>query len=116
MPVREQKWNHTAIFYCGSFVNDIKLVGNTARPRIVDDYQQTFATARGLIADVFLAPYPEMFRMNEKRALIHDGWANPFVKASEYHAYLNSAEKEFKSELARQQQAFSADAAPPAKK
>jgi len=111
LPVREQKWNHTVIFYCGAFVGDTRLVGASARPGIVDDYQKTFAAARGIIADVFLAPYPGMFKMNDKRALIHDGWLNPFIKAGEFHAYLDAADKEFKAELARQQQALSADAA-----
>jgi metallo-beta-lactamase class B len=110
VPVREQKWNHTVIFYCGSFVGDNRLVGASARPGIVDDYQKTFATARGIIADVFVAPYPDMFKMNDKRALIRDGWLNPFIKAGEFHAYTDAAEKEFKAELARQQQALSADA------
>jgi metallo-beta-lactamase class B len=113
LPVREQKWNHTVIFYCGSFVGDARLVGSSARPGIVDDYQKTFATARGIIADVFVASYPDMFKMKDKRALVHDGWLNPFVKAGEFHAYLAAAEKEFKAELARQQQAVSADAATP---
>lgn len=110
LPVREQKWNHTVMFFCGAFVGDGRLVGNATRPTIVEDYQKTFAAARGTIADVFVGPYPDMFRMKEKRALIHDGWLNPFIKAGEYHAYLTSAEKEFKAELARQQQAVSADA------
>jgi metallo-beta-lactamase class B len=110
LPVREQKWNHTVIFECGAFVGDNRLVGTSARPGIVEDYQKTFASARGIIADVFVAPYPEMFKMNDKRALIHDGWLNPFIKAGEYHAYLDAAEKAFKAELARQQQALSADA------
>jgi metallo-beta-lactamase class B len=110
VPVREQKWNHTVIFYCGSFVGDNRLVGASARPGIVEDYQKTFAAARGIIADVFVAPYPDMFKMNDKRALIHDGWLNPFIKAGEFHAYVDAADKEFKAELARQQQALSADA------
>lgn len=110
VPVREQKWNHTVIFYCGSFVGDNRLVGASARPGIVEDYQKTFASARGIIADVFVAPYPDMFKMNDKRALIHDGWLNPFIKAGEFHAYVDAADKEFKAELARQQQALSADA------
>jgi len=110
VPVREQKWNHTVIFYCGSFVGDNRLVGASARPDIVEDYQKTFATARGIIADVFLAPYPDMFKMNDKRALIHDGWLNPFIKAGEFHTYLDAADAAFKAELTRQQQALSADA------
>jgi metallo-beta-lactamase class B len=118
LPVREQKWNHTVIFHCGAFVGDNRLVGPAARPGIVEDYQKAFAAARSIIADVFVAPYPDMFKMKDKRALIHDGWLNPFIKSSEFHAYIDAAEKEFKAELGRQQQAVSADAAttPGAKK
>ena len=114
LPVREQKWNHTVIFDCGAFVGDNRLVGNAERPGIVEDYQKSFAAAKGLIADVFLAPYPDIFKMNDKRALIHEGWLNPFIRAGEFHAYVDAAEKDFKAELARQQQAVSANAAAPA--
>jgi metallo-beta-lactamase class B len=118
LPVREQKWNHTVIFDCGAFVGDNRLAGNAERPGIVEDYQKTFAAAKNLIADVFLAPYPDMFKMTDKRALIHEGWLNPFIRAGEFHAYVDAAEKDFKAELARQQQAVSANAAasPAAKK
>src|SRR5260221_482558 len=67
LPVREQKWNHTVIFHCGLFVGDNKLVGAAARPGIVDDYQKTFASARGIIPAVFLAPCPPTSKMNDKR-------------------------------------------------
>lgn len=111
LPIRDQKWNHTAIFFCGAFVGDVRLVGKDARPGVIDDYRNTLTAGRSLIADIFLGPYPDMFKMKEKLALVHDGWPDPFIKAGEFHGYLDAAQKDFNAELARQQQALSAEAA-----
>ncbi len=71
-----------------------KLVGNAITyPGIVEDYKKTFQAARGIIADVFLAPHPEMFKMEDKRPLIGKYGVNPFVKAGEFHAYLRDVRK-----------------------
>lgn len=99
---REKKWNHTVVFFCSSTVALNKLAGNLTYPGIVDDYKKTFATAKGIIADVFLAPHPEMFKMDDKRPNIDKFGVNPFVKAGEFHAYLRAEEKAFNEGLARQ--------------
>jgi metallo-beta-lactamase class B len=43
-----------------------------------------------------------MFEMKEKRALMREGGANPFVKEGEFNAYAATMEKAFETELARQ--------------
>jgi metallo-beta-lactamase class B len=106
---REKKWNHTVVFFCSATVALNKLVGKPTYPGIVEDYRKTFQTARGIIADVFLAPHPEMFKMEEKRPLIGKyAGVNPFIKAPEYHAFLRDAEKAFEEGLARQKAAMEA--------
>lgn len=99
---REKKWNHTVVFFCSASVAANRLVGNITHPGIVDDYRKTFAAARGIIADVFLAPHPEMFKMEEKRALIGTSDVNPFIKAGEFHSFVKAAEASFNTELAKQ--------------
>lgn len=99
---REKKWNHTVVFFCSASVAANRLVGNLTHPGIVDDYRKTFSAARGIIADVFLAPHPEMFRMEEKRALIGQYDVNPFIKAGEFHSFVRAAEASFNVELAKQ--------------
>jgi metallo-beta-lactamase class B len=99
---REKKWNHTVVFFCSASVAANRLVGNITHPGIVDDYRKTFAAARGIIADVFLAPHPEMFKMEEKRALIGKYDVNPFIKAGEFHSFVKAAEASFNTELAKQ--------------
>ena len=100
---REKKWNHTVVFFCSASVALNKLTGSLTYPGIVDDYKKTFQTARGIIADVFLAPHPEWFKMEEKRPLIGKYDVNPFIKAGEFHAFLKEAEKAFNDGLAKQQ-------------
>ena len=52
--------------------------------------------------DVFLAPHPEMYGMQEKRAKIAAGAPNPFVKPGEFDTYVASLEKAFDEGLAKQ--------------
>jgi metallo-beta-lactamase class B len=106
---REKKWNHTVVFFCSATVALNKLAGaNMTYPGIVEDYKKTFQTARGIIADVFLAPHPEMFKMEDKRPLIGKYDVNPFIKAGEFHAFVRAAEKAFDEGLAKQKAATEA--------
>jgi metallo-beta-lactamase class B len=106
---REKKWNHTVVFFCSATVALNKLVGSgITYPGIVEDYKKTFQTARGILGDVFLAPHPEMFKMEEKRPMIGKYPVNPFVKAGEFHAYLRESEKAFEDGLAKQKAAAEA--------
>lgn len=105
---REKRWNHTVVFFCSATVAANRLVGNVTHPGIVDDYRKTFQVAKGIIADVFLAPHPEMFKMDDKRPLIGKYGVNPFIKAGEFHAFVREAEKAFNEGLAKQQAAADA--------
>ena len=90
---REKKWNHTAVFFCSISPAINKLV--EPYPGRVDDYKKTFATAKGIIADVFLPSLPELFKLEDKRPLVGKYGVNPFVKAGEFHAYVREAEKPY---------------------
>ncbi len=105
---REKKWNHTVVFFCSATVALNRLVGKPTYPGIVEDYKKTFVAAKGIIADVFLAPHPEMFKMEDKRAAIGKFGVNPFVKAGEFHAFIRDAEKAFDEGLAKQKAAVEA--------
>jgi metallo-beta-lactamase class B len=99
---REKKWNHTVVFFCSTSIAMNRVVGSLTYPAIVDDYKKTFVRAKGIIADVFLAPHPEMFKMADKVPNIGKFGVNPFVKAGEFHAHVREAEKAFDEGLARQ--------------
>ena len=69
---------------------------------IVSDYRKTIARAKDMKVDVLLAPHPEMYRMQDKRAMLSDGAPNPFVNPGEFNAYAATLEKAFEDALAKQ--------------
>jgi metallo-beta-lactamase class B len=88
--------------FCSATVAYNRLVGNPTYPGIVDDYRKTFAWARDVKVDVFLAPHPEMYGMHEKRSRLADGAPNPFVEPGQFNTYVAGLEKAFEAGLARQ--------------
>ena len=92
----------SVIFFCSATVALNRLVGAPTHSTIVEDYRKTFAWARMVHPDVFLAPHPEMYGMQEKRAKIAAGAPNPFVKPGEFDTYVASLEKAFDEGLAKQ--------------
>jgi metallo-beta-lactamase class B len=79
---------------------------------IVQDYEASFAKLKSWPVDVFLAPHPEFFRMQQKRALVSPGAANPFIDSKEFPAYIARSEADFHTQLAAQQSSFDMDAGP----
>jgi metallo-beta-lactamase class B len=105
MDVRESDQPHKIIFFCSATVALNQLVANPTYPGIVEDYRSTFKRAASLDGDVFLAPHPEMYNMEDKRAQIAEGKPNPFVKPGEFHAYVATLQTAFEDALAKQAQA-----------
>jgi metallo-beta-lactamase class B len=102
MDVRESDQPHRIIFFCSATVALNQLVSNPTYPGIVGDYRSTFRRAASLDGDVFLAPHPEMYGMEEKRAGIAEGKPNPFVQPGEFHAYVATLQTAFEDALAKQ--------------
>ncbi|BAT60447.1 metallo-beta-lactamase L1 precursor [Variibacter gotjawalensis] len=102
IPVKENGKDYTAFLFCSGTVALNKLVGKPTHPTIVEDYRKTFARARDIKADIFLAPHPEMFGMKEKREQIRDGAPNPFIKPGEFNTYAATMETAFEEALKKQ--------------
>jgi metallo-beta-lactamase class B len=79
-----------------------RLVGDPTHFGIVDDYRKTFARAKDMKVDVLLAPHPEMYKMQEKRAKLSEGGPNPFVNPGEFNTYAATLQKAFEDALAKQ--------------
>lgn len=105
MDVKENGADHGVIFFCSGTVALNRLVGAPTHPGIVEDYRRTLATAGQIKGDVLLAPHPEMFDMDRKRAAIAPGAVNAFVKPGEFQAYLAKLQTEFDAGLAKQEAA-----------
>jgi metallo-beta-lactamase class B len=100
--VRDGGVERSVLIFCSATVAANRLVGKPSYPGIVEAYRHTFAIARTLAADVFLAPHPEMFDLAAKRAKQKPGAPNPFVVPGEFAAYVGALEKDFAAELRRQ--------------
>jgi metallo-beta-lactamase class B len=100
--VKDGDATRSVLIFCSGTVALNRLVTNPTYPGIVTDYRQTFARAKDMKVDVLLAPHPEMYRMQDKRAMISDGAPNPFVNPGEFNAYAATLEKAFEDALAKQ--------------
>jgi len=100
--VKDGDATRSALIFCSGTVALNRLVTNPTHPGIVTDYRKTFARAKDMKVDVLLAPHPEMYRMQDKRAMLSDGAPNPFVNPGEFNAYAATLEKAFEDALAKQ--------------
>jgi len=99
--VKDGDATRSVLIFCSGTVALNRLVTNPTYPGIVTDYRKTFARAKEMKVDVLLAPHPEMYRMQDKRAMISDGAPNPFVNPGEFNAYAATLEKAFEEGLAK---------------
>jgi len=106
MTVKDGGQDRNVLFFCSGSVALNRLVGAVTHPGIVEDYRGTFAKVKAMKVDVLLGPHPEVYGMQEKRALMKDGAPNPFVKSGEAATYIATLEKDFDVQLAKQQAAL----------
>src|SRR5882757_11063953 len=85
--VKDGDATRSVLIFCSGTVALNRLVGNPTYPGIVDDYRKTFARAKDMKVDILLAPHPEMYNMQDKRAVMTAGAANPFVNPGEFNTY-----------------------------
>ena len=100
--VKDGDATRSVLIFCSGTVALNRLVGNPTYPGIVDDYRKTFARAKDMKVDILLAPHPEMYNMQDKRAVMTAGAPNPFVNPGEFNAYAATLEKAFEDALAKQ--------------
>ena len=100
--VKDGDATRSVLIFCSGTVALNRLVANPTYSGIVTDYRKTFARARDMKVDVLLAPHPEMYRMQDKRAMLSDGAPNPFVNPGEFNTYAAKLEKAFEESVAKQ--------------
>ena len=109
LAVEEGGRSYEALIICSFGVNpDYVLVGNEAYPEIADDYVSTFAKARALPVDVFLAPHGSQYGLAEKYpklATRGPGDPNPFIDRAGYLAHVAAQEARFQAMLETQRAA-----------
>ena len=94
---------HTAIFTCSITVAGNPIAHNPPTyPRMTADYRKSFATLRGVYADVVLAPHPGIWNRDEKLARAAKEGDGAFVDKTELRRLVDDAEKDFDDQLAKQ--------------
>jgi metallo-beta-lactamase class B len=109
LTVEEGGREYNALIICSFGVNpNYVLVNNPQYPGIADDYVATFAKARAMEVDVFLAPHGSQYGLPAKHeALLARGPndPNPFIDRAGYLAHIDLQEGNFRRMLETQQSA-----------
>jgi metallo-beta-lactamase class B len=100
MPVAAAGKTYNVVLYCSTTVVD-KLQDNRGYPRIAADYRRSFDILAKLPCDVFLAPHPGLFHMDDKLAKLAAGGPNPFIDPGEMRAYVEASRHDFERALAK---------------
>lgn len=93
---------HIALDFCGATVSTNSLVPEQY-PGLVANYRHTFATAKSLPGDLFLAPHTEFYAPAAKRAKLGDPGPNPFLDRAGFEALVDSQHALFETALAEAQ-------------
>jgi metallo-beta-lactamase class B len=101
MTTSERDQAYRVVFYCSTSVVD-RLVGNLQYPQIATDYEHSFKKLRSVSADVFLAPHPSFFDLENKRKKLKAGGPNPFIDPTELPRFVEKSERQFRADLEKQ--------------
>lgn len=80
-----------------------KLVDNATYPQIAEDYERMWRVLKSLPCDIFLGAHGDYFGLTDKYPLLKQGSGNPFVDPDGYKKYVVQKEREFRTELAKQE-------------
>ncbi len=95
-PVKDGARTLTAGAFCSASVAANRVTGaNLQYPGIVADYRSTFAKAKTMKIDVFLAAHGSFFDLAGKRARIAPGAPNPFIDPAGFQRLIASQERAF---------------------
>jgi metallo-beta-lactamase class B len=98
--VHHQGKPYELLVFCSATVAANRITPPLQYPGIVEAYRTTFAKAKAMKVDVFLAPHPEFFDMAGKRAKLKDGAPHPFINPGEFKPFIERLEAAFEKTLA----------------
>jgi len=101
--VSEGGKSYDVTFLCSVSAPGYTLVNNAKYPNIVDDYRESFRRLKAMHTDIFLASHGSFFHLEEKRRAIGEAKPNPFIVPNEFLAFMETSERNFNAQLAKQQ-------------
>jgi len=106
MELEDRGETYHALIVCSFGVNaNYVLVDNPSYPDIAEDYRTTFAKARAMPVDVFVASHGSFYDLRSKYETLlrrEAGDPNPFVDRAGFRAYVDLQEGRFEAMLERQ--------------
>lgn len=107
MELEEDGETYDALIVCSFGVNpNYILVDNPNYPDIADDYRMTFAKARAMPVDVFVASHGSFYGLRGKHEELLNrmkGDPNPFIDHAGFLEYIDEKEQAFETMLQAQQ-------------
>ncbi|MBS2029308.1 MAG: subclass B3 metallo-beta-lactamase [Deltaproteobacteria bacterium] len=100
--------SYEALVFCSASIAANRLVERPQYAGIVADYRATLAKAAKMKVEIFLAPHPEFFGLEAKRAKQKAGSPNPFVAPGEFAAFIAQQTADFEQGLKDQEAKVSA--------
>lgn len=92
---------YDVVIGCGYGAAGRTIVGDPDYPTKADDYRRTYARAKTLRADVFLGSHGQHYGLLEKLSKRGQG-VNPFIDPTTLPKHVETYEKQFLDEMARQ--------------
>jgi len=109
MEVEEDGETYNALIVCSFGVNPgYVLIDNPNYPDIADDYRATFAKARAMPVDVFVASHGSFYDLPAKYEMLRRrkaGDPNPFIDHAGFLAYVDLKEQQFEAMFETQRRA-----------
>ena len=106
MELEEAGETYNALIVCSFGVNaNYVLIHNPNYPDIAEDYRATFAKARAMPVDVFVASHGSFYGLRTKYEALQrreHGDPNPFIDHAGFLAYIDLQEGRFEAMLERQ--------------
>ncbi len=106
MELEDRGETYHALIVCSFGVNaNYVLIDNPSYPDIAEDYRTTFAKARAMPVDVFVASHGSFYDLRSKYETLlrrEAGDPNPFVDRAGFRAYVDLQEGRFEAMLERQ--------------
>jgi metallo-beta-lactamase class B len=104
---------YQALVFCSATVAANRITPPVQYEGIVADYRKTFAKAKAMKVEVFLAPHPDFVDLAGKRAKqkADPKGPNPFVNPAEFKPFIEKAEADFEKTLAERTAAMPKPAA-----
>jgi metallo-beta-lactamase class B len=105
--------SYQALVFCSATVAANRITPPVQYEGIVADYRKTFAKAKAMKVDVFLAPHPDFVDLAGKRGKqkADPKGPNPFVNPAEFKPFIEKAEADFEKMLAERTAATTKPAA-----